>query len=179
MSNIPKTVTEDDIRQYFEKFGQIEEVKVTRTRKLSFGFVKFMTMDAVEKAFESGTKVTGQEDAMLVSIKNHTIECEREMAEEEEEEVCKISRFRFLTNFTNNMYLWASQTKIFCVCLFVCFCGQNLVKPAICLNNVEYFLANFICEDLCFYLHLSPEKQMNMQMPLSPADLSWKNVSAC
>ena len=78
MSNIPKAVTEGDVRQYFEKFGQIGEVKVMQTTKLCFGFVKFTTMDAVDKALASGFKVVGQGGTRLIQIKNHSIECERE-----------------------------------------------------------------------------------------------------
>ncbi|XP_072015008.1 uncharacterized protein [Amphiura filiformis] len=94
MSNIPKPVTEDDVHKYFQKFGDLDEVKVMKTKKLGFGFVQFKSMKAVELALSSGTKADIQRGLVLIQINTYTIDCEREIAEadgeeEEDDSTCK------------------------------------------------------------------------------------------
>lgn len=58
--------TEDDLRELFEKFGELSEVKIIRceeTKKnLSYGFVKYVETEAAVKANEelNGTMLCGR-----------------------------------------------------------------------------------------------------------------------
>ena len=79
LSNIPRDLTEDDVREYFQAFGKINEVKVMQTKKLGVGFVKYTKMEYVDKALRNGKHVKGEKGVIRFKIKDFSVDGEREI----------------------------------------------------------------------------------------------------
>ena len=85
MNHIPKELSKEDIENHFKLFGVMEEVEVIATKSKRFGYVKYNTVDAMKRALDSGTKLAGQ-DAVMIQVKGHMIECELEIAEKDDDD---------------------------------------------------------------------------------------------
>ena len=66
VGNLSQDVTEDDLRQAFEAFGQVESVNVVKDRfsgeSRGFGFVEMPSKDEAQKAIDemNGTDLKGR-----------------------------------------------------------------------------------------------------------------------
>ena len=59
--NIATQATEDDLRNHFEKYGNITDVKIIDKGTFKFGFVSFDTLEEATKGLEgNGTELCGQ-----------------------------------------------------------------------------------------------------------------------
>jgi len=71
VGNLPYTATEDDVRQLFEKFGEIQSVKMimdTMTgRPKGFGFVEMSSNEDATKAIEALNGTPFMERTLSVS----------------------------------------------------------------------------------------------------------------
>jgi RNA recognition motif-containing protein len=71
VGNLPYTATEDDVRQLFEKFGEIQSVKIIMDnmtgRPKGFGFVEMSSNEDATKAIEALNGTPFMERTLSVS----------------------------------------------------------------------------------------------------------------
>lgn len=71
VGNLPYTATEDDVRQLFEKFGEIQSVKMIMDsltgRPKGFGFVEMSSNEEATKAIEALNGTPFMERTLSVS----------------------------------------------------------------------------------------------------------------
>ncbi len=71
VGNLPYTVSEDDLRELFEKYGEVQSAKVIKDnatgRSKGFGFVEMAADDAAEKAIADLNGSSLKERAIVVN----------------------------------------------------------------------------------------------------------------
>lgn len=70
--NLPQSIIQDDLKDYFSKFGPIEEIRIIKDKKgkslRGFGFVLFYDRVSYLKVFEQGEVHLVKEAQVLLAL---------------------------------------------------------------------------------------------------------------